>query len=287
MDDIKNMFAKIQAEREAKIKEHKKHLESDEYQSSLWLLEAVTYDFIKGMKSCSMYCSRGAQFRDNSLSLSHIDDYFMSAIMILTMLKEGGVNPAKREIRYIIDSSMRYLFVDQQLWRGKLNEKRVYFDKKIDKSNIKYINEIDLHMVANHELKKSFCSEYTKNYYKACEYVHASTKQIEERFSLYEQGITIGLERAEQLQEVAELLSEVYSTLLVFTFHASGVSAVGDLMVDTLSPLDNWVYNGNKYITEIDRHFDYKHERKDALQKLESMRSERAWPNKALQRTSI
>jgi hypothetical protein len=287
MDDIKNMFAKIQAEREAKIKEHKKHLESDEYQSSLRLLEAVTYDFIKGMKSCSMYCSRGAEFRDNSLSLSHIDDYFMSAIMILTMLKEGGVNPAKREIRYIIDSSMRYLFVDQQLWRGKLNEKMVYFDKKIDKSNIKYINEIDLHMVANHELKKSFCSEYTKNYYKACEYVHASTKQIEERFSLYEQGITIGLERAEQLQEVAELLSEVYSTLLVFTFHASGVSAVGDLMVDTLSPLDNWVYNGNKYITEIDRHFDYKHERKDALQKLESMRSERAWPNKALQRTSI
>ena len=286
MDDIQSMLSKIQSEREAKIIEHKKHLESDEYQSSLRLLEVVTFDFIKGMKSCSMYCSRGIDFRDNSLSLSHIDDYFMSAIMILTMLREGGINPAKREMRYLIDSSMRYLFVDQQLWRGKLNEKVLYFDKKIDKSNIKYINDIDLHMIDDQGLKKSFCSEYTQAYYKACEYVHASTRQIEERFALYEQGITIGLERAEQQQEVAELLSEVYSTLLVFTFHASGVSTVGDLMVDTLSPQNEWVYNGNKYIAEIDRHFDYKHERKEVLQELEKMRAERAWPNKALQRTS-
>ncbi|MGI2857541.1 hypothetical protein ACRTDL_04990 [Shewanella algae] len=84
MDDIQSMLSKIQSEREAKIIDHKKHLESDEYQGSLRLLEVVTFDFIKGMKSCSMYCSRGADFRDNSLSLSHIDDYFMSAIMILT-----------------------------------------------------------------------------------------------------------------------------------------------------------------------------------------------------------
>jgi|GEM_PF-1125016 len=286
MDDIQSMLSKVQTAREAKIIEHKKHLESDKYQCSLRLLEIVTFDFIKGIKSCSTYCSRGAEFRDNSLSLSHIDDYFMSAIMILTMLKEGGINPAKREIRYLIDSSMRYLFVDQQLWRGKLNEKIIYFDKKIDKSNIKHINDIDLHMVGSQELKKSLCSEYTQNYYKACEYVHASTRQIEERFSLYEQGITIGLERAEQLQEVAELLSEVYSTLLVFTFHASGVSTVGDLMVDMLSPQDDWVYNGNKYIEEIDRHFDYKHERKNVFQELEAMRTKRAWPNKALRRLS-
>jgi len=286
MDDIQSILSRIQAAREAKIIEHKEHLESDEYQSSLRLLEVVTFDFIKGMKSCSMYCHRGVDFRDNSLSLSHIDDYFMSAIMILMMLKEGGVNSAKREVRYLIDSSMRYLFVDQQLWRGKLNEKVVYFDKKIDKSNIKYINDIDLHMIDNQSLKKSFCIEYTQTYYRACEYVHASTRQIEERLSLYEQGITIGLERAEQLQEVAELLSEVYSTILVFTFHASGVSTVGDLMVDTLSPQDGWIYNGNKYIAEIDRHFDYKHERKAILQELEVMRSERAWPNKVLQRIS-
>lgn len=286
MDELQKMLFKIQTEGEAKINEHKKQLESDEYQNSLRLLQVVTFDFIKGMKSCSIYCSRGAEFRDNSLSLSHIDDYFMSAIMILTMLKEGGINPAKREIRYLIDSSMRYLYVDQQLWRGKLNEKIVYFDRKIDKSNIKYINDTDLHMIANQELKKSFCSEYTQNYYKACEYVHASTRQIEERFSLYEQGITIGMERADQLQEVTELLSEVYSTLLIFTFHAAGVSTVGDLMLDTLSPQNDWVYNGNKYIAEIDRHFDYKHERKDILQELEATRSERAWPKKALQRTS-
>lgn len=286
MDAIHSMLSKLQAKREAKITEHKTHLESDEYQNTLRLLEMVTFGFIKGMKSCSIYCRRSAEFRDNSLSLSHIDDYFMSAIMILTMLKEGGVNPAKREIRYLIDSSMRYLYVDQQLWRGKLSEKVFYFDKKIDKSNIKYIHDIDLHMIGNQHLKNSFRSDYTQNYYNACEYVHASTRQIEERFSLYEQGITIGFERAEQLQEVAELLSEVYSKLLVFTFHASGVGTVGDLMLDTLSPQDDWVYNGNKYIEEIDRYFDYKHERKDVLQELEATRSARAWPNKALLRTS-
>ncbi|SDX03465.1 hypothetical protein SAMN05216317_1252 [Nitrosomonas eutropha] len=286
MEDIRELLAKMEKTREKKLVEHKKHLASEEYQSALRLLNVVTTDFIKGMKACSMYCSRGAEFRDNSLSLSHIDDYFMSAIMIMIMLTEGGINPAKREIRYLIDSSMRYLFVDQQLWRGSIKEKLMYFDKKVDKSNIKYINDIDLHMIKSSALKSAFRSEYKTTYYKACEYVHASTKQIEERFSLYEQGITIGLDRAEQLQEVAELLSEVYSSLLVFTFHAAGVSTIGDLMVDTLSPQDGWVYNGNQYISEIDRHFDYKHERKELIVQLEETRTNRAWPNKALQRTS-
>lgn len=69
--------------------------------------------------------NRGTEFRDNSLSLSHIDDYFISAIMIVTILNEGEINPAKREIRYLIDSSMRYLYVDQQLWRGTIKEKLV------------------------------------------------------------------------------------------------------------------------------------------------------------------
>jgi hypothetical protein len=281
MEDIKKLFLDMQKEREAKIAAHKEHLASEEYQSALRLLNAVSMDFINGMKSCSMYCNRGAEFRDNSLSLSHIDDYFMSAIMIMTMLNEGGINPAKREIRYLIDSSMRYLYVDQQLWRGTIKEKLVYFDKKVDKSNIKYINDIDFHMIKAPELKSAFCSEYKTVYYKACEYVHASTKQIEERFSLYEQGITIGLDRAEQLKEVTELLREVYSSLLVFTFHAAGVSTTGDLMVDTLSPQESWVYNGNRYITEIDRHFDYKYERKEFLATLEKTRLNRAWPNKS------
>lgn len=80
---------------------------------------------------------------------------------------------------------------------------------------------------------------------------------------------------------MTELLIEVYSSLLVFTFHAAGVSTVGDLMVDILSPQENWVYNSNRYITEIDRHFDYKHERKEFLATLEETRLSRAWPNKS------
>ena len=162
MEDVKELLAEMEKTREKKLVEHKKHLASEEYQSALHLLYVVTTDFIKGMKACSMYCSRGAEFRDNSLSLSHIDDYFMSAIMIMTMLKEGGINPAKREIRYLIDSSMRYLYVDQQLWRGSIKEKLVYFDKKVDKSNIKYINDIDLHMIKSSALKSLFSAEYKK-----------------------------------------------------------------------------------------------------------------------------
>lgn len=282
MDEIEKLFAEAHKEKEDKIAEHKKHLDSKEYKDALDLLNIITHDFIKGIKVCSMYSLRGTDFRNNSLSLNHIDDYLMSAIMILAALKEGGINPAKREMRYLIDSSMRYLYVDQQLWRATLDDKLAYFDRKIDKSNIKYINNIDFHLIKNSKLQSDFCSEYKKNYGKACEYVHASTNQIKERFSLYERGITIGYERAENLREVTEFLSEIYAALLVFTFHAAGVSTVGDAMVETLSPQNNWVYNGNKYISQIDSYFDYKHERQEYLSELVSIRSKRAWPDKAL-----
>lgn len=278
MNELVDLLKTMQEEKKLKLEEHRKYLNSEKYQAEFKNLKNLVWGFVEGLKTISLFSRREAEFRDNSLSLSHIDDYLMSVLSIMMMLQEGALNPAKREMRYMLDSSLHYLYTDQNLWRAKLTEKLEYFSRKVDSSNIKYIGLVDYHLFGkNADLELAFVTDYKKCYAWGCQYVHSSTEQIRERFELWEQGITIGLETAEQLRKVNGYLAKVLSIVLVFTFHAAGVSTTGDVMVEVMSPKDSWIFNGNKYIETIDTYYDYKSERKDILDNLISLRKNRAW----------
>ncbi|PAU92645.1 hypothetical protein CK503_15665 [Aliifodinibius salipaludis] len=256
-------------------KPKKEVLESDEYQNTLSEFYKTISDFNDALRLCSLMASRGQEFRSNSLFFQNFDHFVESSVALMVLGKDGMRNPARRELRYLLELSLNSLFVDQEIKTGDLNTKMIYLDKKVDTSSINQIKDVGLFLIKDEELKKSFIKDFKKIYGTACTYVHTSIPQIQERLELKERGIDLGFDTENELQELKDEIFNVLSIVIVFLFHALGPSLTGDVIVDGLDKNDDWVYHKSKYYAAIDEHFDYKHERQKDLKEIKERRNER------------
>jgi len=70
-------------------------------------------------------------------------------------------------------------------------------------------------------------------------------------------------------------MSRAFSASLVLLFHSVPSWVAGDWLVEPDGSTTNWYFTRSRYIAAIDATFDYKHERKNNLQKVQDSRSSR------------
>lgn len=278
-DIPEDIIAAIMAEERKRIDalaaEHKKIIESPEYQEQLARLEKYTLDFLRGLKACWFSASRSEELIERSLFMRSVDDFYESAITIRFNLEQGSRNPARREIRYMIELAIKALYVDQKMPRSPLEHRLIFFDRQVNKSSITpEVNLISLFLL-NEQNSKDAVSDLITIYARACEYVHPSIRQIRERLDLATRGITIGFETANELAETNDSLFEAYALVLVFAMHSIGASLTGDLFEGSLRHVDDWAYHGHKCLAEVDAYFDYKAERQAHLEQIREERAKR------------
>jgi len=92
---------------------------------------------------------------------------------------------------------------------------------------------------------------------------------------LREQGLSLGMETIDMLEDIVSEVNEVCSIVVALTFETIGPSFTGDLLVNSLDEQDEWAFHANGYIALIDTHFDYKHERQGRLEEIHQRRENR------------
>jgi hypothetical protein len=65
----------------------------------------------------------------------------------------------------------------------------------------------------------------------------------------------------------------MYAASIVFISHSVPQYVVGDWHVDSNGELKNWYYMKSRYVSEIDSTLDYKHERKEILERIKAERA--------------
>ena len=60
------------------------------------------------------------------------------------LIQNGMHNPAAREIRFMIESGVKQLFVDQQKTGEKFEEKLKFLHEEVDRSSISMVSELKL-----------------------------------------------------------------------------------------------------------------------------------------------
>ena len=65
-----------------------------------------------------IYGTRAGEESENSLVIRSIGDFGQSIVAAWNLVREGLINPVKRELRYVIESTVKYLYVDQQIRNG-------------------------------------------------------------------------------------------------------------------------------------------------------------------------
>jgi len=242
-----------------------KELESTEYKKEYERHINILNSFMQCLTFTNLNCSRRVDLREKLFFLSVIDDIYQSIVAIKLLSKDGIRNTCRRELRYLIELSIKACIISQQKSEKSVEEQIIEFRKIIQNTNNSQVKDIDFYFLSEPN-KVQFFSEISRMYGDLCLYVHTSQKQMQERVKLIQDGRTIGLEGINELRELNSELGKSLSLIIVLFFHAIPSWCVGDYMVENDGKTVNSYFSKSKYFAaEIDSKFVYKHERQKDL----------------------
>jgi len=254
---------------------HKAVVESAEYQAQLKRLAQITSDFIGTLTLAWFTATRAGEWVDKSLFMRSIDDLNQSAIMVRAAVNEGARNSARRELRYMIELAIKALFVDQQMPSSPIEHRLIFFDRKVDAASIAPVNNLKF-AILSEPVAQTAVKKLVAAYARACEYVHPSVRQIEERLELARRGVSPGFETVDELRQSNDEVFEGFALVVVLLFEAIGGSFSGDIWeTGGLSDREEWIFHGHPLVAAVDEHFDYKAERQGRLLAITERRRKR------------
>ncbi|WP_032096112.1 MULTISPECIES: hypothetical protein [unclassified Alteromonas] len=270
LEAMKNSMLEV----ENKFSEHEKLRASEEYQSELAFLRQTVRDLIHTLRLCGLTASRWQVFGEKYLLPQHFDDIVEAALTAQLAVENGALNPARRELRHMLEIAVNVAYVDEVRAKVSFDEKVAFYrGKKVHKSNVDHVLDLPLRLFGEHNHK--FATSVRSAWVRASNYVHLTKKRIDEKLSLREKGISLGMEAVDMLKDIVSEVNEVCSTVVALTFETIGPSFTGDLLVGSLDEQDEWAFHANGYIALIDSHFDYKHERQGRLEEIQQRRENR------------
>lgn len=257
-----------------KSKEHEALRNTEEYQFELAFLRRTIHDLIQTLRLCSFAASRWKEFSDNYLLPRHFDDIVEAAIAAQLAIENGALNPARRELRYMLEVSVNISFVDEVRAKDSFDERvSFYRGKRVNKSNVDHISKLPLRLLGDH--KGLFAESVKSAWVRSSNYVHLTKKSMDEKLRLREQGIVLGMETTEMLKSIVSEMHEVCTCVVLLAFETIGPSFTGDLLVESLDEVDTWAFHASEFMAIVDSYFDYKSERKDKLEQIVKKRNER------------
>jgi hypothetical protein len=188
------------------------------------------------------------------------------------MIKEGLHDPARREMRFLVEAAVKALWLDQGSPppRGDhgagavlppitVAEKiavldglgRERFDQVVDSLRFGMLDESASHQYR--QTAKSLYGILSTN-------THVSSRNVERDLANFDKGKHFAFETVADVNAIARLLRQVLDLALASHFEAFDQGLVGDLFEPHFAP--NWSFLKTPLVAAIDRHFDYKYERR-------------------------
>lgn len=273
-DPLLSHFRDLRDETERRSKEHDELRSSSEYALELSRLRKTIHDLIQTLRLCSFAASRWSDFSENYLLPRHLDDIVEAALSAQLSIENGALNPARRELRYMLEVIVNIAYVDELRAKDTFDQRISYYrGKGVKKSNVDHIFDLPLRLLGDH--KDLFAKSVQTAWIRASNYVHLTKRRIDEKLRLRDEGVVLGMETIEMLKNVVSEVHEACTIVILLAFETIGPSFTGDLLVDNLDSNDSWIFHLSEYVAIVDSQFDYKHERKSRLDEHIARRNER------------
>lgn len=233
---------------------------------------AIHSSFLAGLQFIVQDTGRSSDYFDNHLLSFASQDLLQSSFALPILAMEGIHNAARREIRFIIEASIKLCYIQNQEYQSPIEDKLSEFKSVLDSPSISFKNNIALDLLPEH-LRQPFSEEAGRTYGETSNYVHLSSSQVMERIALLEQGRSSGKESAGDVRQLNSLFARGLALSIVYLLHSVPPYVAGDLLVNSDGTSFSWYFEQSRYIAAIDEKYDYKHERKDKLEAVQAKRA--------------
>ena len=232
--------------------------------SSVAQAERFTFAFLNALRFVVQDASRDPGYFDSHILSYAAQDYIQSTMAFPLLIREGIHNVVRRELRFLLEMSIKICRIQQQDRTGKVEEKLTKFIETFDTTNISMQKQLPLKLLPDVERTK-FIKEVGRIYGETSSYVHWTSSQVAERIDLVDAGRTSGFESADDVDKLAVLLARTLSCCLVFLLHSVPEYVSGDLLVEIDGSSRRWAFSESMFLAHMDEYFDYKHERQKVL----------------------
>lgn len=234
-------------------------------------LDSILRSYLAALSFIVQDTARDPNYADNHLLFYLAQDFLESAISIGSLAIEGLLNVAKRELRFILESSIKICFVQQKSYHSSIKEKLEQFDKELSSPRISLKQNLDLSMLPE-DLRELFSEDTGRIYSLMSSYVHLTPLQIEGRIAAVNAGRSAGKVTAADVEGLNSLSACGLANSLVLLLHSVPSYVAGDLLVKRDGTTIDWYFSGSRFLAGIDIHFDYKHERQAKLTEIRETR---------------
>jgi hypothetical protein len=245
--------------REERMRAHELHLQSDAYQAQLTRLGRLTQGMISLVWLSHAHSSRFPEFVDNFLMYAGTDDMLESLVAVHTLVEQGTLNVARRECRYMLEQSVKHLYVDQKNPTLQVDriQRQEYLKSEVPRSSIEPIR--DVHVLLPEDEQDLFRDQVKSLWSQLSGYVHPSREQLAERAARARRGSFSGFVTSRELSGINDQLAAAYDMLGVLWLSAAGPSTAGDIVV--VEDTEQWVFKRSRWLQRLSRTYDYKAER--------------------------
>ena len=233
--------------------------------------ERAVSAYIQALRFVVHDTARDPEFSRTHLFAYLVEDLFQSAIAIPLLAAEGMWGVARRELRFILESSTKQAVIQHEAYTTSIQDKLSQFDRLLSSASISCKNRLSLNLLEE-DLQPQFLEEVGRLYGEGSSYVHLSMRQIQDRMYSLEKGYRLGFEGEEEAKAATDLVARTLAASIVLLLHGVPSYVAGDLLVESDGTSRDWFFAQSRFIASMDAKFDYKHERNGVIDDVLSKR---------------
>lgn len=249
----------LSAKRSA-IEAHDDLRQSEGFQAATKRTRRLVGDYALGLHTISLMSTRHPDFQSSRLSIRIQDLLLESAISTWGHIENGVLNPARREMRFLLEASVKSWWCDQ-FSPTEATAEKVEFLNDLGKSKFREVADSITPRLLEESVADQLTQKLTSLYGGLSTNVHASTGGIRPDLHRFENGQYIGFERIADLNSANETFATVLDISLCSAFESFDEGLVGDIFVTVLDDQPKWSFHRLPLVRSVSSHFNYKLER--------------------------
>ena len=266
MDEILRPI--IEARRE-RIAAHEKLRASQPYQAAIKHLDRMVAQYGTAITAIDLMATRHPPFFDSLITLRVKPHFVQSMVVAVSLVKEGMLDPARRELRFLVEASVKTLWLDRGGERkndasdtGSFNVTRkvATLDDLGSRKFGEIVSELEFGLLPD-DAVATYRQTATDLYSKLSTYTHVSAANVKRDLANFDRDRSFGFETVQDVEAIAQLAKRVLDLALASHFEAFDHGLVGDILVNVFDDEPRWLFRKTPLVGAINRHFDYKAER--------------------------
>lgn len=255
---IRDPFAEAARQLEEDLAQHAIVKASKRYKDVHVHLNRLLADFSRTLEISALYFTRYPHARQ-WMQQANTDDLLESVAAVPLLVEQGIFNSARRELRYLLEALVKFVYVDQQLpGEASLRERLAFLADHVPRSSVEPIDWMTLRLVPE---PGEFRAAVKQAFSTLSSYVHPSPPQVQERLRRAARGEFSGFEGPKVVEAFTNLASQTLDLGVVLIFEGIGPAFTGDLYIQLFDSRPDWKFHRTRFARQVSSRFDYKFER--------------------------